>query len=335
MFPIVSAPPVPRRFVCRACGYSHVAWAPRCKSCLSLAGLAMTDGSAPSAPPVLKSVDPVSVLDEAKPQAAEPEPMESARPRLVVARAPEPDLADPVEELADVASTSIPVPLTDVTEIELPRDSTGLAPLDAVLGGGLVAGAAIVMAGSAGCGKSTLTMQMLAGLNLRALLATGEETVQQAGARARRIGALSRKVFIVAETDLAIVFEHAHKMRAQVLMVDSIQTLVCGEVAGNPGSPTQVRECASRLVKFAKTTDISVIVTAHMTGDDRIAGPSTLRHLVDVVLELEAGARFEGNERILRCSGKNRFGPANVVGHFELTEKGLVAVDGDGWNEEL
>src|SRR4029077_6023992 len=138
-----------------------------------------------------------------------------------------------------------------------------------------------------------------------------------------------------AENDLAAVFAHARKTRAQILMVDSIQTLICADVAGGIGSATQVRECASRLVKFAKATDVSVIVTAHMTGDDRIAGPSTLRHLVDVVLELEARARFNCNERILRCAGKNRFGPANVVGHFELTEKGLVIVHGDGWNEAL
>ena len=85
------------------------------------------------------------------------------------------------------------------------------------------------------------------------------------------------------------------------------------------------------MVKFAKETETSVIITVHMTNDDRMAGPSTLRHLVDVVLELELGARFEGNERILKCGGKNRFGASNVAGHFELTSDGLVPVDSDGW----
>ena len=265
-------------------------------------------------------------------------PPEPSRLRLVRSRAPspDPDLEDPVEELADVyppelVPSSVPVPLSDVSEVELPRDSTGLAPLDAVLGGGLVPGSVVALSGHAGCGKSTLTMQMLYGLNLRALLATGEETIAQASARARRIGAAPKKVLIVAETDLTSVLVHARKTRAQVLMVDSVQTLVCSDVKSAAGSPGQVRECTSRLVKFAKDTETSVIMTVHRTNDDRMAGPSTLRHLVDVVLELDSGARFEGNERVLKCDGKNRCGASNVVGYFELTGDGLVPVDGDGW----
>lgn len=272
------------------------------------------------------------------PQEEEEWPSEPSRLRLVRSRAPspDPDLEDPAEELADVypaeiVPSSVPVPLSDVAEDELPRDSTGLAPLDAVLGGGLVPGSVISLSGPAGCGKSTLTMQMLAGLNLRALLATGEETIAQASVRARRIGAAPKKVLIVAETDLKSVLVHARKTRAQVLMIDSIQTLVCSDVKSEAGSPAQVRTCTNRLVKFAKETETSVIITVHMTNDDRMAGPSTLKHLVDIVLELELGARFEGNERQLKCIGKNRCGPSNVVGYFELTVDGLVPVDPDGW----
>ena len=327
-----------RRFVCGACGHAHAAWAARCSSCFAH-GLAVASAVAPAAAPVQASM----ATAQSVPQEDEEEwPPEPSRLRLVRSRAPspDPDLEDPIEELADVhpdeiVPSSVPVPLSDVAEDDLPRDSTGLAPLDVVLGGGLVPGSAIALSGPAGCGKSTLTMQMLAGLNLRALLATGEETTAQASARARRIGAAPKKVLIVAETDLKSVLVHAAKTRAQVLMIDSIQTLVCSDVKSAAGSPAQVRECTSRLVKFAKDTTTSVIMTVHMTNDDRISGPSTLKHLVDVVLELDLGARFEGNERILRCLGKNRFGASNLTGHFELTGDGLVPVDPDGWNEAL
>ena len=326
----MSEPAPVRRFVCGACGHAHAAWAPRCVSCFAH-GLALA-----SVPEVPTFAQAISAAAQSAPQEEEEWAPEPSRLRLVRSRAPDPDLEDPAEELADVypaeiVPSSVPVPLSDVAEDELPRDSTGLAPLDAVLGGGLVPGSVISLSGPAGCGKSTLTMQMLAGLNLRALLATGEETIAQASARARRIGAAPKKVLIVAETDLKSVIMHAQKTRAQVLMVDSIQTLICSDVKSAAGSPAQVRECTSRLVKFAKTTETSVIMTVHMTNDDRMAGPSTLRHLVDIVLELELGARFEGNERQLKCIGKNRCGPSNVVGYFELTVEGLVPVDSDGW----
>jgi predicted ATP-dependent serine protease len=328
--------PAPRRFICRACGVAHATWAARCSKCHSLEGLAIASASA-SAP---RSVQPEAVPEAPAPNQASSSVQIEIPSTSVLRLVPPPDPTLEPDELFDdqepeLMPTSVPVSLADVAEEDLPRDSTGLAPLDAVLGGGLVPGAFIALAGSAGCGKSTLTMQMLAGLDLRALLATGEESVQQAGARARRIGAAPRKVLIVAETDLDAVLVHARKTRAQVLMIDSIQTLVHASVNSAAGSPAQVRACTIRLMKFAKTTGTSVIVTCHMTSDDRIAGPSALKHFVDVVLELETGARFEGCERKLRCFGKNRYGPSNVVGHFELTGDGLIPVDADGWNEKL
>lgn len=321
-----------RYFVCGSCGHAHAAWAARCARCFAH-GLSLASAGTP--------VTPRPVVAQSEEQREE-RPPELSHLRLVRTRAssPDPDLEDPAEELGDAYSpdfvpSSVPVPLSDVAEVDLPRDSTGLAPLDAVLGGGLVPGAFIALSGPAGCGKSTLTMQMLAGLNLRALLATGEETIEQASARARRIDAAPKNVLIVAETDLESVLVHARDTRAQLVMIDSIQTLVCSDVKSAGGSPGQVRECASRLMKFAKKTKTSVIVTVHMTSDDRMAGPSTLKHFVDVILELELGARFEGNERTLRCCGKNRYGASNIVGHFELTADGLMPVDADGWNEEL
>jgi DNA repair protein RadA/Sms len=325
-----------RRFVCRACSYVHAAWAPRCKSCLSLAGLEMTDGSAHV--PSLQTPAPAAatplVVDPVPVCSLEESPSEPTRPRLVVARALDPDLEDPAEELADVTSAA-PIPISEVVHVAHDRDATDLAPLDAVLGGGIVPGSAIVIGGEPGCGKSSLVMQAVAGLRLRCLYATGEETIEQAAGNARRINAASSKIFIVAETDLAVVLAHARSIRAQVVVIDSIQTLVCADLGGDAGAPGQVRGCTSRLVRFAKTTDTSVILIGHVTNDGGLAGPKTLKHLVDVVLELESGAALDGNERILRCVGKNRFGPSNVVGRFAQTSMGLVPIDGDDWNEEL
>ena len=128
---------------------------------------------------------------------------------------------------------------------------------------------------------------------------------------------------------------HARAMRAQTIAIDSMQKMLCEDINGRAGSTTQLRECTARLVQYAKTTGTAVWLIGHVTGDGDIAGPKTVEHDVDVVLDLDSGSKFEGNERILRCAGKNRFGPTNVVGRFELTAKGLVAVDEDGWDEKL
>ncbi len=204
------------------------------------------------------------------------------------------------------------------------REKTGLAPFDDVLGGGLVLGSVVVLGAEPGIGKSSVVMQAVAGLGMRCLYSSGEESVPQAAARARRIDADSRHVYIVAETDLDTVLGHAEAIRAEVLVIDSIQTLTCSDLGGSAGSPGQVRECASRLVQFAKATDTIVILIGHVTNDGSLAGPKTLKHLVDVVLELDAGCRRLGAERILRCAGKNRFGAANVLGYLEITREGLV-----------
>jgi DNA repair protein RadA/Sms len=282
---------------------------------------------------------------EAAPVVSQPAPPTEAatqdeppRPRLVIARAPssDPELSDPVAELVDLGpSSSGPVPISDIAEETFVRDSTGLAPLDHVLGGGLVAASVVLLASCPGVGKSSITLQMLVGLRHRCLYVTGEETKQQIAATARRIGAVSNRLYVLAERSLSQIFAHARSMRAQTIAIDSIQKMVCEDVGGRAGSPGQIKECTARLVDYAKTTDTAVWLIGHVTGDGDIAGPKTIEHDVDVVLELDQGPKFEGNERILRCPSKNRFGPTNVVGHFQLTARGFVPVDADGWDEEL
>jgi len=236
--------------------------------------------------------------------------------------------------------------------LELHRDSTGLPPLDHVLGGGLVAASVVLLASPVAIGKSTLALQMLAGLKRRCLYVTGEETREQVTATARRIGAVSSRLHVQAERNLAKIFEYARSIRAQTIAIDSIQTIFCEDVGGRvggttsrrtpgfstiqarshaakPGSPTQIKGCVERLVQYAKTTDTAIWIVGHTTLAGDIAGPKTMVHDVDVVLELDKGTRFGGNERILKQT-KNRFGSTNVVGHFELTDRGFVPIDAGG-----
>ena len=216
------------------------------------------------------------------------------------------------------------------------RDSTGLPPVDYVLGGGLVPSSVVLLASPPGVGKSSLTLQVLVGLGYRCLYVTGEETCEQVAGTAQRIGAMSDNLLVLAEADLAKIFEHARTTRAQAIAIDSIQKMHCVDISGRPGSPSQVKEATDRLVKFAKKKNgPAVWIIGHVTGEGEIAGPKTIEHDVDVVLELSQGAKYDGNERLLRCSGKNRFGPTNLVGEFELTGKGLMPVDADGWDEKL
>jgi predicted ATP-dependent serine protease len=351
-----------RRFMCRACGRVHLSWSARCSGCLSLEGLVAANDT------VLPSVQPTPSPAQT---ASEELPHELSRPRLVIARAPspEPSLEDPATELSDVVEEEM-VPLSDVAETTFVRDSTGLPPLDHVLGGGLVVASVVLLASPPGIGKTSLTLQMLNGLGHRCLYVTGEETCPQVAATARRIGAASKKIYPLAERSLDKIFAKARSIRAQTIAVDSIQKMICEDIGGRAGSPAQLKECTARLVDYAKTTETAVWIIGHVTGDGDVAGPKTLEHDVDVVLELSAGAaegddswaklkRLSseqpdlsiaealriveevsagaglGNERILRCPLKNRFGATNVLGRFELTNKGFVPVDADGWNEEL
>lgn len=224
-----------------------------------------------------------------------------------------------------VAAGVGPRPITEVAEIGGHRIAAGMGELDRVLGGGLVAGSAVLLGGDPGVGKSTLLIQALAGFARAGgsvLYATGEESVGQTAMRARRVDAALASIAIVAETDVDRIVAHAEATRPAVLAVDSIQTVYTAALDSIPGSLAQVRECASRLIQFAKTTGTPTVIVGHVTKDGGLAGPKTLEHLVDVVLQLEGDG---GPYRILRAH-KNRFGSTQEIGVFEMRGGGMAEV---------
>jgi DNA repair protein RadA/Sms len=203
---------------------------------------------------------------------------------------------------------------------------TGVDELDRVLGGGLVPGAVVLLAGEPGVGKSTLLLevaQRFAAAERRALIVSGEESTAQVRLRAGRVGALSPDLFIAAETDLGAVLAHVDAVRPRLLVVDSIQTVAHPEVDGAAGGVTQIRECAAALIKVAKERSIATVLVGHVTKDGGIAGPRLLEHLVDVVLQFE-GDRH-ASLRMVRAI-KNRYGAADEVGCFELTDGGIIGL---------
>ena len=205
------------------------------------------------------------------------------------------------------------------------RWSTGLSELDRALGGGLVPGSVSLLGGDPGIGKSTLLLQAAAAVSAAqpVLYASGEESVAQISMRAQRLQLRAPGMNLVAESDLAAILEHAAAQRTGLLVIDSIQTLSCGDVASSAGAISQLRECTAMLVRFAKATATAVIIIGHVTKEGAIAGPRVLEHLVDTVLyfESEAGSRL----RIVRAV-KNRFGAAHELGFFAMTGTGLAEV---------
>jgi DNA repair protein RadA/Sms len=234
----------------------------------------------------------------------------------------------PAPRTAGAADGAAPISVTEVIELG-PSDrlGSGIGELDRVLGGGLVAGSLILLGGDPGVGKSTLLTQALAGYARACpsvLYASGEESVAQVALRARRLGADVRTLKLVAETDVDKILAHARALRPAVLALDSIQTVFTPELDSIPGSLAQVRECAARLMAFAKTSGTPTILVGHVTKDGAIAGPKTLEHLVDVVLQFEGdgGSPY----RILR-GHKNRFGSTQELGVFEMRGAGLAEVE--------
>jgi DNA repair protein RadA/Sms len=230
-----------------------------------------------------------------------------------------------------VSDGGAPMPITEVGAAgAADRRASGIAELDRVLGGGLVAGCLALLGGEPGVGKSTLLIQALAGLagarggggEGAVLYATGEESIGQTAMRARRVGAADPRLAVVAETSVEKILEHAAARRPDVLAIDSIQTMYTAQLDSIPGSLAQVRECASRLMQFAKTSGVPTIIVGHVTKDGGLAGPKTLEHLVDVVLQLEGDG---GPYRILRAH-KNRFGSTQEIGVFEMRGGGLAEV---------
>ncbi len=213
---------------------------------------------------------------------------------------------------------------TVATEAEQ-RSATGIAELDRVLGGGLVTGSVVLIGGDPGIGKSTLLLQMLGaiGQRVRGLYVTGEESLAQVASRGQRLGIVLDGLEALAETSIERILGEAASSRPDVLIIDSIQTIWTGTLTAAPGSVSQVRESAARLVRFAKETGTSVFLVGHVTKEGGIAGPRVLEHMVDAVLyfEGEVGSRF----RILRAF-KNRFGAVNELGVFAMGDKGLREV---------
>ncbi|HEX5448573.1 MAG TPA: DNA repair protein RadA [Gaiellaceae bacterium] len=217
-----------------------------------------------------------------------------------------------------------PLRLVEVVAEESERMSTGVPELDRVLGGGLVPASVVLVGGEPGVGKSTLLLSALGAMSAdrRALLVTGEESVAQVKLRAARLGGCD-DVEILAETELDVVCETLERERPAVCVVDSVQTLWSQEVGSAPGSVSQVREAASRLLRVAKETGVATFLVGHVTKDGAVAGPRVLEHLVDCVLQFE-GDRYHAH-RVLRAV-KNRFGSTNELGVFEMTGAGLVGV---------
>jgi DNA repair protein RadA/Sms len=223
------------------------------------------------------------------------------------------------------AGQQAPIALADVVAEEVLRTSSGLEEFDRVLGGGLVAGSAILIGGDPGIGKSTLLLQILVALSdhRRVLYITGEESIRQVSLRARRLQLPSGGVHILAETGLENILAAMAGNRPEVLVVDSIQTVYSELLQSAPGSVAQVRECAARLVRFAKQTQTTVFLVGHVTKEGALAGPRVLEHMVDTVLYFEGdnSSRY----RVIRAF-KNRFGAVNELGVFAMTETGLREV---------
>lgn len=295
------------RYVCQACGAAHLRWEGQCRTCGAWNTLVET---------VVRDAD--------------------KRRRT-----------GPGAGTAD--RRAAPQSLSGLRESEPVRIPTGIGEMDRVLGGGLVPGSAVLLGGEPGIGKSTLLLQAAAGLVMGSgasgggavgsdgavggtiLYATGEESAGQVRLRAGRLGLLdgatSDRISVVAENEVGRIVELTREARPIALIVDSIQTVTVDELEGPAGSVGQVRECALRLMEMAKGDGIAVILVGHVTKDGTLAGPKTLEHLVDAVLNLE-GDRT-ATLRLLRAT-KNRFGSTDEVGVFEMAEHGMAEVADPG-----
>jgi DNA repair protein RadA/Sms len=288
------------RYICQSCGAEHLRWEGQCRVCGAWNTLVETVGR------------PSEARAARRASAGGPASGGSARPQS----------------------------LSDLREAEPVRTGTGIGEVDRVLGGGLVPGSILLVGGEPGIGKSTLLLQVAAAIaggsgapddGRGVLYATGEESAGQVRLRAGRLGVLdsgaASRIQVVAESEVGAIVEAARGANPGLVVVDSIQTVTSDDLDGPAGSVGQVRECATRLLEFAKAEGIAVILVGHVTKDGTLAGPKTLEHLVDAVLNLE-GDRT-ASMRLLRAA-KNRFGSTEEVGVFEMAEHGLAEVSDPG-----
>ncbi|HNX61128.1 MAG TPA: DNA repair protein RadA, partial [Candidatus Limiplasma sp.] len=215
--------------------------------------------------------------------------------------------------------------LMQVKETQETRASTGNEELDRVLGGGLVQGSVTLLGGDPGVGKSTLLMQVAAELskNRRVLYVSGEESLRQLKLRANRLAVPQDRLLVLAENGVESILAKCEAIGPDVLIIDSIQTMVSDGSASAPGSVSQVRQSAASIIRYAKTSETSVFLVGHVTKEGSLAGPRVLEHMVDTVLSFEGDRQHE--YRLLRAV-KNRFGSINELGVFEMVKNGVMPV---------
>ena len=272
-------------YECYECGWRSTKWAGRCGECQEWGSLTQ----APPAGSVIATPGSMRV------------PLRAGTPRVA----------------------AVPIGLVDADAAR--ARPTGMDELDRVLGGGLVPGAVVLLAGEPGVGKSTLLLEAgaLAAASGPVLYVTGEESAAQVRQRADRVGAIHDQLFLAAETDFAALLAHVEAVDPALLIVDSVQTITAAGLDGVPGGVTQVREITAALTALAKQRTLTTVLVGHVTKDGSVAGPRTLEHLVDVVLTFDGDSR--GQLRMVRAL-KNRFGPTDEIGCFELGEYGLIGL---------
>src|SRR3954470_18835631 len=229
----------------------------------------------------------------------------------------------------DVAQAAEAVAIADIDEADIPRTETGITEFDRILGGGIVPGSAVLVGGEPGIGKSTLLLQVANALadDSRVLYVTSEESARQTKLRASRLGVESKKLLVLAETNVERIINQIHKVSPAVVVIDSIQMIYKPDLPAAPGSVTQLRDCCMDLVYLAKSSGVAIIFVGHVTKAGTLAGPKIIEHIVDTVVYFE-GDRFHSH-RIVRCV-KNRFGSTHEVGLFEMTGAGLREVADPG-----
>lgn len=224
---------------------------------------------------------------------------------------------------SSITNKNKPLFLHEISAKDEPRIDMHDDELNRVLGGGLVSGSIVLLGGEPGIGKSTLTLQTILHMNERRILyVSGEESAHQIKMRAERIGGNS-EVMILCETSLESIFDNIKEVKPELVVIDSIQTISTSDVESSPGSITQVRECATALLRFAKTSGIPVILIGHINKEGTLAGPKILEHIVDTVIQFEGDQHYM--YRILR-SIKNRFGSTSELGIYEMQQNGLRQV---------